>query len=266
MIILCVVYFMNIRSYIGDLMILKDKNTVITGARRGIGRTTVEIFAKNGAKIWAIVRCKDDDFENYVLKLSRNYNTKITVIYADISKESEVKKAISIIKREAQYIDVLANIAGVVGESSIFCMTPIEKMKKVFDVNFWGTTLVTQYVVRLMMRRKKGSIINISSIASIDGEPGQYEYSAGKAAINGAVKYLARELGEYNIRVNVVAPGIIDTDMGMRIEDSLKEEIIQKTIIKRIGTAEEVANVIAFLASDMSSYITGQIIRVDGGI
>ena len=127
-------------------------------------------------------------------------------------------------------------------------------------------TLLTQYVARLMIRQNSGSIVNIASIAGIDGDPAQYEYAASKAAVIGGTKKLARELGSNNIRVNAIAPGMIQTEMGAHIENNLRDEILAKVMMKRMGTPEEIANAIAFVASDMASYMTGQIIRVDGGI
>ena len=145
-------------------------------------------------------------------------------------------------------------------------MTDMAKIKKVFEVNFFALTLLTQYISRVMMRQNAGSIVNIASIAGIDGDPAQYEYAASKAAVIGGTKKLARELAASNIRVNAIAPGMIQTEMGAHIEENLKNEILSKVMMKRMGKPEEIANAIAFLASDMASYMTGQVIRVDGGI
>lgn len=245
---------------------LKGKNTIITGARRGIGRATVEVFAKNGANIWACARKEDRDFEEDMLNLSKKYNVSIWPIYFDLGDEMQIKTAVQNIRKEKLQIDALVNVAGIADESSSFTMSSVEKMRGVFDINFWGITLLSQYIARLMMRAKTGSIINISSIAGIDGTPAQYEYAASKAAVIGGVRQLSRELGTYNIRVNAVAPGIVETDMGSQIGDELRDEVISKVIMKREAKPEEIANVIAFLASDLSSYMTGQILRVDGGM
>lgn len=245
---------------------LYKKNVIITGARRGIGRATVETFAKNRANIFACARKKDDEFEQDMEQLSKKYDVEIWPVYFDMACEEEIKKGVLEIKKICPNIDVLVNIAGIVDESSSFTMSSSEKMKKIFDVNFWGVTILSQYVSRLMIRNKKGNIINVSSIAAIDGMPAQYEYAASKAAINGGIRQLSRELWQYGIRVNAVAPGVIETDMGAKISDELREIVHKKIIMQREGKPEEVSNVIAFLASDLSSYMTGQIIRVDGGM
>lgn len=246
--------------------ILTNKNAIITGARRGIGRATVEVFASQGANVWACARKKDEVFESEMESQAQKFGVQIWPVYFDVTDEDEVKEAIQNIRKNKMSINVLVNAAGIADESTSFHMTPIDKMKHVMDVNFFALSLVSQYVTRIMLRQKSGSVVNIASVAGIDGEPAQYEYVASKAAVIGATKNLARELIKYNIRVNAVAPGMIDTDMGEQISDSIKEEILSKTIMGRTGKPKEIADVIAFLASDMSSYMTGQIIRVDGGM
>lgn len=244
---------------------LTGKTAVITGARRGIGRKTVEVFAKNGADVFACARKEDEQFERDMTELATLCQVKVIPVYFDVTDEDEVKEAVKRIRKECPRIDILANIAGMADFSTSFLMTPIDKMRRTFEVNFWGTTLVTQYISRLMMRYKSGSIINISSMSGLEGTPAQYEYASSKAAVIGGARQLARELAPYHIRVNTVAPGIIATDMGGEIEPELRKRVMTRIMMDREGTPEEVANVIAFLGSDLSSYMTGQIIRVDGG-
>lgn len=245
---------------------LQGKTAVITGARRGIGKKTVEIFAKNGADIFACARTQDEGFERELEILAQENDVRIFPVYFDVADEAAIKEGIKLIRKQSKQIDILVNLAGVADASTSFQMSSIEKMKHVFDVNFWGTTLMTQYISRLMSRNHSGSIVQIASVAALDGVPAQYEYAASKAAILGGVRQLAHELWQYGIRVNAIAPGVCDTDMGDQIEKSLKERVLENTIMKRAGKPEEIANVIAFLGSDLSSYMTGQIIRVDGGI
>ena len=248
------------------MRMLENKNIIITGARRGIGRTTVEVFASNGAHIWACARKPDELFEKDMAELSDKYCVGIWPVYFDITDEEQIKSAISSLKRTKKQIASLVNIAGVVEDSTSFTMTSLDKMRKVFEVNYFGLTLLTQYVSRLMIRQNGGSIINVSSIAGIDGTPAQYEYASSKAAVIGGVRQLARELAPYNIRVNSVAPGIVDTDMGGAIDQELKKTVLTTVMMKRVARPEEISNVCMFLASDLSSYMTGQVIRVDGGM
>ena len=246
--------------------VLKNKNAIITGAAGGIGRATVECFAANGANIWACELKPFGNFEEEMASIAEKNGVWIEPIYFDVTDEEKVKEAVKQIRQKKVSVDILANIAGIVAPSTSFPMTEMAKIKKVFEVNFFALTLLTQYISRLMLRQNNGSIINISSIAGIDGDPAQYEYAASKAAVIGGTKKLARELAPNNIRVNAIAPGMIQTEMGAHIEDELREEILNKVMMKRMGRPEEIANAIVFLASDMASYITGQVIRVDGGI
>lgn len=245
---------------------LKGKNAIITGARRGIGRATVEVFAENGANIWACARKEDIAFEQGMAQIAEAYDVQIEPVYFDLTDEVQIKRAIKQIQNTKRPVDILVNNAGTVAQSTSFAMTSIGKMKELFDVNFFSQMLLTQYVARLMMRWHSGSIVNLTSVAALDGEPAQLEYVGSKAAIAGATKKLAIEFGESGIRVNAVAPGVINTDMGNQMHPELMEYIINSTIMKRLGQAREIANVIAFLASDQASYMTGQIIRVDGGL
>ena len=198
--------------------------------------------------------------------LSGKYGVIIQPVYFDTTDEAQIKNAIMEIRKTKRPIDALINIAGLVEDSTSFTMTAMEKMRKVFEVNFFGLTLLTQYVSRLMIRQNRGSIVNISSIAGIDGTPAQYEYASSKAAVIGGVRQLARELAQYNIRVNAVAPGIVDTEMGGHIKQELKDSVLASVMMGRVAQPEEISNVCMFLASDLSSYMTGQIIRVDGGM
>lgn len=245
---------------------LRGKNAIITGANRGIGSSTVECFAKNGANIWACARTKREEFEKDMVRICEDYGVEIWPVYFDVTDEAQIKQAVSRIRKQKISIDILVNMAGIVESSEAFQMTSIDKMKHLFETNFFAVTLLTQYVSRLMARQDRGSIVNIASIAGFDGEPAQYEYVASKAALIGATRNLAREFAQYHIRVNAVAPGMIETDMGRKIETGLRDRMLNKTILKRMGKPYEIANVVAFLASDLASYVNGQILRVDGGV
>ena len=246
--------------------ILDGKNAIITGSRRGIGRATVELFAQNGANIWACARKFDESFETDMATMAEKYGVWIKPVYFDMADDTAMKSAVRSIHNEKIPIDILVNNAGIVEQSSSFLMTPAERFRQVLDINYTAQIMLTQYVSRLMVRHKSGSIVFLSSIAGLDGNPAQLEYVSAKAAIVGAVKKLAIELGDSGIRVNAIAPGIINTDMGNKMQNDLMQSTLNKTVMKRMGTPEDVANVILFLSSDMATYMTGQTIRVDGGM
>jgi 3-oxoacyl-[acyl-carrier protein] reductase len=189
----------------------------------------------------------------------------ITPLYFDLLDPEQIKKAAHSIRETKQPVDVLVNIAGMTHDA-LFHMITMDQMKKVFEVNVFSQMLLTQYITKNMLRHKSGSVIFISSISAIDGNPGQLSYTASKAAIIGATKTLSSELAGYGIRVNAVAPGVIKTDMTANLPAEVMERLMAKSDLKHMGLPNEVAEVILFLASDMASYITGQIIRIDGGI
>ena len=182
-----------------------------------------------------------------------------------MTDEDAMKAAVMSIKKSRRNIDILVNNAGIISESLLFQMTPIDNMRKVFEVNFFAQMRLTQYISRLMQRTGGGSIIFMSSIAALDGTPGQLEYIGSKAALIGATKALANEFGAFNIRVNAIAPGPTKTDMGNQISAELAEAAIKRSALGRWAEPDEVADVALFLASNLSSYVTGKYLRVDGG-
>lgn len=245
--------------------ILNGKTAIITGANRGIGHKITEIFAKNGADIIACARSKNELFEADMERLSQEYSVKIIPIYFDLCNSDEMREAVKQIRGTKLPIDILVNNAGILSEYQRFLMMPLEEVRKCFEVDFFAQMEFTQYIGRLMQRNRKGSIVYISSIASQDGFFSSYDYVACKAAVNAAMLQQAREMGESGIRVNAIAPGLVMTDM---IKDNNQENlqsIIPAIMLKRFGMTEEIANAVMFLASDLASYITGQVIRVDGG-
>lgn len=245
--------------------LLTNKNVVLTGCLKGIGKTTMEVFAQNGANIFACAQYQDLEFEENIQKLSSENGIWIKPIYFDLSNNESIKTGMRMIISEKIQIDGLVNIAGMV-YNGLFQMTTIDMMKEVFEIDFFSQMLITQYISKIMMKYKSGSIVNISSITGIDGNSGQVAYGAAKAALIGSTKTISIELGQYGIRANSVAPGVILTDMTKALTEDKFNDLLKTAEIPRAGKPEEVANVLLYLISDLSSYVTGQIIRVDGGI
>ena len=245
--------------------LLKGKTAIITGCNRGIGRATLEKFSAYGADAFALVRQESESFLQDIEKLKAQYGVEIIPIYADFKVEDEVKQAVKSILSYKKNIDILVNNIGIANPQAMFTMTKMETIKDAFQVNLFSSILLTQLISRSMLRNKKGSIIFVSSSAAFDGGA-NVEYSASKAAIIGAAKRIAKELCVGGIRVNVVAPGLTSTDMGNSMSEEDEKVALSMNLMKRKGQPSEIADAIAFLASDMASFITAQVLRVDGGL
>ena len=246
-------------------MLLAKKVAVITGCNKGIGRKILEIFSENGANIFAGVRTITKEFQREMKDLENRNKNKIEIFQIDLSDEKKTLDAANCIISKKQKIDILVNNAGII-TTSLFQMTKIENFKDLFQVNFFNQALFTQKLVRFM--NENSSIIFISSSSASDSNYGRSAYSSSKAAVNSLSKNLSKELGSLKIRVNAVEPGLTDTEM-MRNntpKEVLNKLVAEKLSLKRIGTPKEIANVVLFLSSNLSSYITGQVIRVDGGM
>lgn len=246
-------------------MLLEGKTAVVTGCNRGIGKAILENFVRNGADVFAVVRKESEEFTSLITDLSDKYGRKITPVYADFTNEDEVKAAAKSIISNKIPIDILVNNIGLGLPLRMAAMTPMNSMKEVFQINYFSPFLFTQTISRYMMRHKKGSIVFISSTAIYDAWS-NVEYVASKSAIVGEVKRLALELGPMGIRVNTVAPGLTDTDQADTMSEEDEKLAMDRCILKRRAKTEEVAEAVAFLASDKSSFITSQILRVDGGL
>lgn len=245
---------------------LTGKNVVITGALQGIGKATLEYFAQNGANVWACALKPCDEFEAYCKELEAKYSVWVKPVYFDLTNGEEVKVAVKSIQSTKQPVDALINIAGM-AKDAIFHMVSMDTMKLVFEVNFFSQMQFSQYITKLMLRNPNpSSVVFVSSISAIDGNAGQMAYGSSKAALIGAMKAMSKELASKGIRVNAIAPGVINTDMNKVVPQEVIDEKIKTMDIKRMGEASEVASVLAFLASDLSKHITGQVIRIDGGI
>ena len=247
-------------------MILAGRNAVVTGANRGIGATILTDFAAQGANVWACARRAEPSCLEACERLAREHGVWIEPVIFDLAEEDGIKAGVQQIRAGKKPVDILVNNAGVVPENRLFLMADPAEMQRVFAVNFFAAMQLTQRVAKLMIRQKSGAIVNICSIAALDGEPAQMEYVASKAALVGATRKLASELGAYGIRVNGIAPGPTQTDMLAAMEEGLRDRMEAATLLKRLAEPQEIASVAAFLASDMASYMTGQILRVDGGM
>ena len=244
---------------------MKNKTVLITGANRGIGLAIVEKFLKNECNIIACSRKDDEVSLKELNKISKNFPNKIKIYRFDLGKIEDVENACNKILTENNNIDVLINNAGQ-NHVALFLMTKIQKFKEIFEVNFFSQLVVTQKIIKNMIKNKTGSIINIASNAASEVDIGRAAYATSKASIITFTKILAKELGSYGIRVNSISPGLTNTDMmGDGISEKIMKETISKIPLKRVAQPEEIANTCFFLASDLSSYITGENISVTGG-
>lgn len=244
--------------------LLQNKTAIITGCNRGIGLEILKTFAVNGANIFACARSYNDDYEQMLRELEKEYQVKIEPVYFDLTEEKEIKDAITSIFRKKVPIDILVNNAGVPYGAS-FQMTSISKLREIFEINYFSQIKLMQQLSRQMMKQKSGSIINMASVGGIEAEPGYLAYGSSKAALIWATKCLAKEVGVYGVRVNAVAPGLTDTSMGHFKSEEEMKAVLARTPMARMAKPKEIADVVLFLASEEASYITGQIIQVDGG-
>ncbi len=243
---------------------ISGKNAIITGSNRGIGREIVRTFAENGANIWACARARNDTFEKEMKELSEQYEVQIEPVYFDLKDEESIKKGMQSILKEKRNIDILVNNAGV-SFGGLLTMTSIDSLKEVFQVNYYAAIQIMQLVSRQMMKQKSGSIINISSVGGIETAPGYLAYGSSKAALIYATKSVSKELGPYGVRVNAIAPGLTETEMGNYKPPEEITKILDRSSLHRKADPSEIAKCALFLASEDSSFITGQVIIADGG-
>ena len=241
-----------------------SKVAFITGATRGIGRAIALELAKEGYNIALNYRTENEALENLKKEISE-IGVECYPVQGDVSKAEDSERMTKEIIEHFEQIDVLVNNAGITKDNLILRMKE-EEFTDVINVNLVGTFNITKNVIKYMTKKRYGKIINLSSVVGISGNAGQSNYAASKAGIIGFTKSIAKELASRNITANAVAPGFIQTDMTNVLKDEIKEAIEETIPLKRLGTAEDVAKVVKFLASEESSYITGQVINVDGGM
>jgi len=243
---------------------LRGKTAIITGASRGIGRAVLEEFARCGSNIIACVRHQNEDFDDFLKKLSADFGIHADIVIFDITDCEAMKSAIRALAAQKRDIDILVNCAGV-AHGGLFQMTPVSKIREIFEVNLFAQMELTQMVLKMMSRKKGGCILNFASILGLDNYGGQCAYGASKAALIKWTQTLAVETGAMDIRANVIAPGLTETDMGLMTDAKTSEKMLEHSAVGRRATPSDVAKIAAFLASDAAKFINGSVIRTDGG-
>jgi 3-oxoacyl-[acyl-carrier protein] reductase len=244
---------------------MDKKVALITGGARGIGKKIAEKFARNGYNIVINYVSEKTDVNKLESDLSQNGKVEVLCIKCDVTDFNSCQEMVKEAVDKFGKIDVLINNAGITKDNLLMRMKE-EDFDKVINVNLKGTFNMTKNVISYMMKKRSGRIVNISSVVGVSGNSGQANYAASKAGIIGFTKSVAKELASRNILANAVAPGFIETDMTDVLSESVKESIYSQIPLKKMGKPEEVANAVYFLGSDENTYITGQVLNVDGGM
>ncbi len=245
-------------------MLLEDKVAIVSGGARGIGRAIVLELAGEGADV-AFNYLKSEEQALEVKKAVESKGRRALMIKSDVRNFDEMRELVEKTRERFGRLDIIVNNAGILRDKALMLMGT-EDWEEVISTNLSGTFNLVRAAIVSFMKEKRGNIINITSVAGLKGMPRQVNYSASKAGLIGLTKSLAKEVASYNIRVNAIAPGYIDTDMVGGLKENYKNELLKKIPLSRFGTTEEVAKAVIFLASDRSKYITGQVITVDGGL
>ena len=244
---------------------LKGKNALVTGGSRGIGYAIVKKYAENGANVAFTYLNSSEKAKAIVDELIAAYGVKITAYQSDAASYSASETLIADVTKEFGQIDILVNNAGITKDNLILRMSE-EQFDQVIQANLKSVFNLTKQVSKSMLRQKSGSIINLTSIVGMRGQAGQSNYAASKAGIIGFTKSIAEEFGSRSIRCNAISPGFIETDMTHVLNEDIKKNLLTQIPLGRMGKAEEIANAALFLGSDLSAYITGQVLSVCGGM
>lgn len=245
-------------------MDLKGKNAIVTGGSRGIGRAICLELAKNGANLVFCYAGNEQAAEDTAV-MCREFGVKVLAIRCDVSQMDQVKNLVDQTVHTLGSVDILVNNAGITRDGLMLSMKE-EDFDSVINANLKGTFLCTRAVSRLMLKQRRGRIVNLSSVVGIHGNAGQVNYAASKAGVIGFTKSAAKELASRGITVNAVAPGFISTDMTDAMTDAAKAKVMENIPLGMLGAPEQVAKAVAFLVSDDAAYITGQVLAVDGGM
>jgi len=245
-------------------MVLKNKVAIVTGGSRGIGKAIVLEFAKQGAHV-AFNFVKSEGKALALKKEIEQQGGKVLTFRQDVKDYDAIKIMVEGVKSHFGKLDIIVNNAGILRDKALMLMEE-QDWEDVIATNLSGAFNLVRAAIVGFMKQKSGNIINITSVAGLKGMPRQVNYSASKAGIIGLTKALAKEVGSYNVRVNAIAPGYVDTDMVQDLKEGYKDELLKQIPLKRFGRAEEVARVATFLASDTAKYITGQVLTIDGGL
>ena len=247
------------------MKLLENKTILVTGTGRGMGHQMVDTFAQNGANVIAHARSETEAHNDYCKKLEEEYGVKIIPVYFDLSDTNAIKDAVKMLRSSHLPIDGLVNNAGIT-YNALFQMTDIKELRNQMEINFFAPFLLTQYITKLMIRNGGGSIVSISSSAALDGNSGKSAYGASKAALLTMTMCISEELAASGIRANVICPGVTETEMLGTMPEYVLDIQRNATFLKALGQPADIANTALFLLSDYSEYITGQVIRVDGGV
>lgn len=244
---------------------LEGKNIIVTGTAKGMGKQMVEIFSVNGANVFALARTETEEHMAFCKALEEKNGVQVIPVYFDLRDAEAMKEAVKAIRGTKLQINGLVNNAGIT-YNSLFQMTNMDELRNQMEVNFFAPFLFTQYISKLMVRNRTGSIVSVSSSAALDGNSGKSAYGASKAALLTMTLCISEEMAATGIRANIICPGVTATDMLSTMPDYIMDIQKEATFLKKVGEPGDIANTAMYLLSDYASYITGQIIRVDGGV